>query len=385
MGGYPSSLHEFDPKVFMEDVSQNIAQALGTHPTFAKLSPKTIQAIASVSRMTEVSPGELIVREGDEKTDLFLFVSGAADAVRESSDGETVVLNSIAAGDCIGELAFLDGGSRSASVRATTPCTLIMIQADALQNAANAPAVIGELKGALASVVVKRARSLSDEMLASLRKQLEIKTIQNQFGYFLIFTIAIYMISTTLFYLVAEDYVKDIYDPGFSWQTVVFLAIPCLHIIRMMRIPLADLGIKREGLWRSFRETIVICVLITIPVAIYLVWFKPETAGNTPGASVDTFFLVQYFLHTVVQEVGSRGLLQGLFQKFLDDTKGHRAVLLTSTIFASLHLTFGVDAVVITFFASIIFGYVYLRQKNLLGVTLLHYWLGVLAAVAVAF
>lgn len=369
----------------MEDAPRNIAQALGAHPTFAKLSPETIQAIASVSKMTKASPGELIVREGDEKTDLFLLVSGSANAVRESGDGSSVVLNAITAGDCIGELAFLDGGRRSASVRAEVPCVLIMIPADALQNIANAPAVIGDLKGALASVVVSRARTLSDEMLASLRKQLEIKTVQNQFGYFLIFTIAIYMISTTLFYLVAEDYVEDIYDPGFSWQTVVFLAIPCLLIIRMMRIPLADLGIKREGLWRSFRETIVICVLITIPVAIYLVWFKPETSGNAPGASVDTFFLVQYFLHTVVQEVGSRGLLQGLFQKFLDDTKGHRAVLLTSTIFASLHLTFGVDAVVVTFFASIIFGYVYLRQKNLLGVTLLHYWLGVLAAVAVAF
>lgn len=369
----------------MEDATQRIAQALSAHPTFANLGPETIQAIASVSRMTEASSGELIVQEGDEKTDLFLFLSGSADAVRESSDGDSVILNSIAAGDCIGELAFLDGGSRSASVRATAPCTLIMIPADALQNTANAPAVIGEMKGALASVVVRRARSLSDEMLASLRKQLEIKTIQNQFGYFLIFTIAIYMISTTLFYLVAEDYVQDVYDPGFSWQTVVFLAIPCLLIIKMMRIPLADLGIKREGLWRSFWETVVICVLITIPVVIYLVWFKPEASGNASGASVDTFFLVQYFLHTVVQEVGSRGLLQGLFQKFLDDTKGHRAILLTSTIFASLHLTFGVDAVAITFFASIIFGYVYLRQKNLLGVTLLHYWLGVLAAVAVAF
>ncbi|MEP3116108.1 cyclic nucleotide-binding domain-containing protein [Nisaea sp.] len=369
----------------MEDVSQNIAQTLGAHPAFAKLSPQTIQAIASVSRMTEASPGELIVREGDEKTDLFLFVSGSANAVRGAEDGSSVVLNAINAGDCIGELTFLDGGRRSVSVRAETPCSLIMIPADALQDIANAPAVIGDLKGALASVVVSRARSLSDEMLASLRKQLEIKTVQNQFGYFLIFTIAIFLISTTLFYLVAEDYVQDVYDPGFSWQAVVFLAIPSLLIIRIMRIPLADLGIRREGLWQSFRETISICVLITIPVAIYLVWYKPEAAENAPAATVDAFFLVQYLLHTVVQEVGSRGLLQGLFQKFLDDTKGHRAVLLTSTIFASLHLAFGIDAVAITFFASIVFGYVYLRQKNLLGVTLLHYWLGVLAAVAVAF
>ncbi len=225
---------------------------------------------------------------------------------------------------------------------------------------------------------------MSDEMLASLRRQLEIKTIQNQFGQFLIFTITIFLISTALFYLVAEDYVQDVYDPGFSWQTIIFLAVPCLTIIKLMKIPLADLGIRKEGFWRSLGESVAICTVITIPVLVYVFAFGSPSAEAGTGVRVDALFLGQYFVHTLFQEVGSRGLLQGLFQKFLDDRKGHRAILLTSTVFAILHLTFGIDAVVITFFASIVFGYVYLRQKNLIGVTVMHYWLGVLAAAMVA-
>ncbi|PVB60463.1 hypothetical protein DCO57_16825 [Labrenzia sp. 011] len=86
--------------------------------------------------------------------------------------------------------------------------------------------------------------------------------------------------------------------------------------------------------------------------------------------------------------LGTRGCQAEPLRDFLrhhqTETRGHRAILLTSMIFASLHLTFGVDTVAITFFASIVFGYVYLYQKNLAGVVLMHYWFGVLAALMVA-
>ncbi|NQW01747.1 MAG: cyclic nucleotide-binding domain-containing protein [Rhodospirillales bacterium] len=369
----------------MQESQVHVAQILRSHPTFKNFTAETIATLTSVAKMEVVPPGEMIVREGEKCSILYLLVSGSASAVRKSAGADPIVLNAIAEGDCIGELAFMDGGQRTASVRAETPCDVLLIPAEALMRTAEGHAAMGDLKSALASVVVRRARAMSDDMLASLRQQLEIKTIQNQFGYFLIFTISIFLISTALFYLVAEHYVKDVYDPGFSWQTILFLAIPCLVVIKTMKIPLADLGIKREGLWSSFRESVAICIVLTIPVGIYLYGFKDPTVVNQSGVTVDIYFLLQYLANSLFQEVGSRGLLQGLFQKFLDDARGHRAIFMTSTVFASLHITFGLDAVIVTFFASFIFGYVYLRQKNLIGVTILHYWLGVLAASLVAF
>lgn len=368
-----------------DDTRPDLVEKLNAHPIAAHLSPEAVRTIASVSEAINAKPGEVIVREGEDCADLYLLISGTLIAARKAYNGDSLDLNMMDAGDCIGELTFLAGGVRATSVRADTPCELIFIPAEALQAVPDAQSAIGELKGALSKVVVNRARSMSDSMLLSLRRELEVQTLQNQFGQFLVFTISIFLISTMLFYLVAEDYVKDVYDPGFSWQTVFFLAVPCLLIIKFMRIPLADLGIRREGLWRSFRDSVLICIAITVPAAIYLYGFKPDSAGTDTGVVVNGFFLLQYLAHTVFQEVGSRGLLQGLFQKFLNDKKGHRAVFLTSTIFASLHITFGIDAVLITFVASIIFGYVYLKQQNLIGVIVLHYWLGVLASIVVAF
>jgi CRP-like cAMP-binding protein len=371
----------------MADDTRTILDALRTHSAFERLPDETIASIAEAARLVRREPGDFILREGDESDALYILLSGKAIVLRRAGDGSEVRLNAVPTGDCVGELAFLDGGTRTSSVRAESACSLIEIQAKALEARDDGPAVAGALKGALASVVVGRARRMSDDMLASLRRELEIKTLQNQFGHFLLFTIAIFLISTALFYLVAEEYVKDVYDPGFSWQAIFFLAVPCLIVIKVMNIPFADLGIRREGFWRALFQAVAACVVITIPAAIYLIFFK-ESAADTkpsPGVSVDTIFLLQYFAHTVFQELGSRGLLQGLFQKFLGDTKGHRAIMLTSVVFSSLHLAFGIDAVAITFFASIIFGYVYQVQKNLIGVTVLHYWLGVLAAIMVAF
>lgn len=369
----------------MTEASRSTLDALTAFHAFERLDPETVASIAAVSKWVTVEPGGMIVREGEESDALFLLLSGAAAALRQSGDEDAVLLNTIEAGDCIGELAYLDGGLRTSSVRAEERCQLVRIPAEELRALPDGPAIVGELKGALAAVVVARARRMSGDMLAAVRRELAIKTLQNQFGHFLFFTIAIFLVSTALFYLVAEDYVKDVYDPGFSWQAILFLAVPCLFVIRVLKIPLADLGIKREGFRRSLLQSLAFCGIITVPAAIYLFAFDQDAGSGDAGVSVDGVFLVQYFLHTVIQEVGARGLLQGLFQKFLDDARGHRAILMTSAVFASLHLAFGIDAVIITFFASIIFGYVYLKQGNLIGVTVLHYYLGVLAAIIVAF
>ncbi|MEM8627466.1 MAG: cyclic nucleotide-binding domain-containing protein, partial [Pseudomonadota bacterium] len=334
----------------------DIAAELKRHEGFDDLSDQTLASIALVARTIELDAGETIVREGETSRDLFVLVSGSAMAVRDdgdsNSDSTQIELNTVDTSDCIGELTFLAGGTRAASVKARTRCRLILIPADALDGLADHLEVVGALKGVLAGVVVRRNRRLSDEMLATLKEQLAIKTLQNQFGYFLILTISLFIVTSALLYMVSEEYVEDIYDPSFSWQTVVLLAIPSIIVIRLMKIPPRDLGIHGDRFWRSLGEAALLCVAFTIPVAIYLSVVGHQNAGNDSGASINTSFLLQYFVHCVLQEIGARGLLQNLFRKFLADKKGHKSVAFASIVFASLHITFGFDAVLVTLIAS---------------------------------
>ncbi|MEM7694247.1 MAG: cyclic nucleotide-binding domain-containing protein [Pseudomonadota bacterium] len=350
------------------------------HDVFAGLDEATLGAVATVSEPLAFEAGQTLVEEGDRARDLFVLLSGTAVAVRRGDDGREITLNTIEAGDCIGELAFLSGEPRRASVRASTRCEVILVPAARLEALPEPLPVLREVTGALASVAVKRAQGLSDRMLATLREQLAIKTLQTQFGHFLILTISLFLVSFALFYLVAEDYVSDVYDPRFAWQTVLLLAVPCVLVIWLMKIPARDLGLMREGLWRALGQSALVCAAIGVAFAAALYVFGGLSGLANAGRGVTPFFLAQYFVHCVIQEVGARGLLQNLFQKFLFDKSGHRSVLVGSVVFASLHITLGPFAVVITLIASILFGYMFLWQKNLAGVILLHFWLGTLWA-----
>ncbi|MEM6846818.1 MAG: cyclic nucleotide-binding domain-containing protein [Pseudomonadota bacterium] len=365
--------------------ANDIAAQLTRHEAFARLSEDVASSVASVSKRLRVEAGDAIVREGDTSRDLFVLVSGTAVAVRQDKDNVEVKLNTIDTGECIGELTFLEGGVRAASVKAQTPCQVIMVPVDALAALPDHREVIGELKGILAGVVVRRSRRLSDEILAATKEQLAVKTLQNQFGYFLILTISLFLVTTGLLYMVHENYVQDIYNPSFTWQTVLLLAIPSITVIRLMKIPPYDLGIRSERFWRSLAEAIVVCVVFTIPVAIYLYVSGDLATERDSGTALSASFVAQYFIHCILQEVGARGLLQNLFQKFLADERGHKSVVFASVVFASLHITFGIDAVLVTLVASFGFGYLYLKQKNLAGVILVHFWLGLLAAYTIAF
>ncbi len=368
-----------------QQAGEEAAVKRGQKKGLRMLAPDTRDAMLSIAEKVSFKAGDLIFAEGDQTNDFYLIEEGHVIGFRAGHGDEVEwQVARLGPGDVLGEVSFLDGGPRQISVRADTDGTLLKVHPFDLLALENGDHFYDNLRASIGITVVERMRVSTEKQIAALKRQLEDAKTQQQFGHFLLFTISIFLISTMLFYLVAEDYVQDVYDPGFSWQTVFFLAVPCLLIIKLMKIPLADLGIKREGFWRALVESIIICIVITIPAAVYMFGFRETPAGGSTGVTVDGLFLVQYLAHSLFQEVGSRGLLQGLFQKFLNDTKGHRAIFMTSVVFASLHITFGIDAVVITFFASIVFGYVYLRQKNLIGVTVLHYWLGVLAALLVA-
>jgi len=357
---------------------------LEASPVLRDVAPATREAVMAAARTVRVPAGQAVISEGEQSCDLYVLAEGTA-VVRRSVAGEPEALEvgSVERGELFGELAFLDNAPRASTVRAVTDCAFLMISHDALLARPDAAAVLGDLRTRIGSLAAGRAREFSNDALAALREQLRAQKFQNQFGHFLVFTIALFMISSTLFYLVAERYVRNAYDPSFAWQAVLLLAIPGTLIIWYLKIPLADLGIRRQGLWRALGEGAALCAAITAVALAIVLGTGVDIAPGDGGATIDWFFFVSYAAHSVVQEVGARGLLQGLFQRFLADERGHRSVLLTSIVFANLHLAFGFDAVVVTFVASILFGYIYLRHKNLAGVILVHYWLGSLAAILV--
>jgi ATP-binding cassette subfamily B protein len=65
--------------------------------------------------------GELIVEEGSAADGFYVIVSGSARLLRRADTGEEMSLGSLGPGDSFGEIALLEDGDRTSSVRASSP------------------------------------------------------------------------------------------------------------------------------------------------------------------------------------------------------------------------------------------------------------------------
>ena len=115
--------------------------ALGRVPLFEDFSAAELETVGACARELDVDPGTTVIREGETGTDLFLVGQGELDI---SIDGQTV--NTMHAGDFMGELALISGNPRSASATATVPATLYVIgKEDFEELRADHPRIDGKL------------------------------------------------------------------------------------------------------------------------------------------------------------------------------------------------------------------------------------------------
>lgn len=109
-----------------------------------------------------VREGDYILREGEEGRHMYVLLGGQAIIVRRTG-GVQKVLRQLGPGECLGEMALVESLPRSASVRASTACKLLRIDAatiDAL------PSIGAKIYRNIAISLSKRLRQTNE--LASL-------------------------------------------------------------------------------------------------------------------------------------------------------------------------------------------------------------------------
>jgi voltage-gated potassium channel len=93
-------------------------------PLFAQLNPQNVNRISSLLRSRVITAGSVIARRGEEAHDMFFITSGE---VELEVTPDPVVL---AEGDFFGEVALLKRSTRTATVRALTQVSLLVLNAD---------------------------------------------------------------------------------------------------------------------------------------------------------------------------------------------------------------------------------------------------------------
>ena len=97
-------------------------------PLFENLDDDNIIKISKLGKRKVFKRDDVIFVEHESGSALFVIISGKVKVSRESDDGREVILSIFGESDFFGEMAILDGLSRSASVTCIEEAELFIIE-----------------------------------------------------------------------------------------------------------------------------------------------------------------------------------------------------------------------------------------------------------------
>lgn len=112
-----------------EEGLQSTIDLLGRVPLFSELSSAELKRISQVAVPRSFPRDTRVFHEGDSGDACYIVRRGACRVTREHSDGRAITLANLGPGDIFGELAMLDGETRSASVESLEDTELLALPA----------------------------------------------------------------------------------------------------------------------------------------------------------------------------------------------------------------------------------------------------------------
>ena len=133
-------------------------------PLFSMLSPGQVDSLAANVVKQRIKRGSNVVEQGKNSNSLFLILAGRAHVVMADNKAREVIVATLKAGDCIGEMSLIDNEAHSATVTADTQMDVLVLGRDDFMRCVNENVAIASsvMRG-----LVQRLRS-ADQKIVSL-------------------------------------------------------------------------------------------------------------------------------------------------------------------------------------------------------------------------
>lgn len=124
------------------------------------LPPDLLANLEGFGESKDFEAGDVLVREGDATSHLYVLVSGELEVFTGKANGRELVYNTLRPGEYFGELS-LDGNPRSASVRAASPSRCVVIPGETVRTLVRThPEFAGHLVDRLIRLLRRSTHSL---------------------------------------------------------------------------------------------------------------------------------------------------------------------------------------------------------------------------------
>lgn len=103
-------------------------------PLFGDFSREELLEVVRGLELRSYDAGAILVSEGEPGDSLFILTHGTVRAFVRTPTGRNVEVRRMEEGEFFGEVSLLSGGTRSATVTAATPCELLELDRQTLDN-----------------------------------------------------------------------------------------------------------------------------------------------------------------------------------------------------------------------------------------------------------
>ena len=364
---------------------------------FAALTTERQRELLALATLIEAQPGECLVAEGASAQSLFVVASGEVEITRRVTAADPRhALRPLGPGETFGELGLVASSPASASVYARVPTTVLAIPLAALHAIFERDPASAPVYRALAGELAARLRTLTEVTVRALEREAAELHARVVVGTTLVWLVVILTVFTSALGLTRQLAESRWLTPVTTVLCLLGLAA-LAPVVRQARLPAAFWGLTTHGWRAAVRDAIVfslppIAVLLGVKWALItwadgwvdtpLLHVTPllasgaEAALRNHGAALAAYLLVSIPL----QEIAVRGGLQSALEEFLAGP--HRtvsAIVVSNLVFSVSHTFISSEFALLAFFPGLLWGWLYHRQRTVIGPILSHALIGLVA------
>lgn len=356
---------------------------------FRDLDDGQLSHLISNVREIHLTEGEFLLKEGDPSTDLFLIEDGSIEILKKNtSNGQEMVVCSLESGQIVGEMAFIRKGHREASARALKPTRLLAVS---LHIEKNDPLYL-ELKSRVSDLLMERLKKENEIVIENISANLEHTKARSGLGNLIVHLVALIFLYVYATRIISILDVQVISSTIISVPILALFAISMFMLIKASGYPLSSYGFN----WGSkgiVIESLILCiplfavVVITkwlvmnfLPAFYDLKFFHVSSGSDTSSTAALAILIGLYVLFVPIQEFIFRGAIQSSLEQFLlGKHRTLQAILISNLPFSMIHLHLSFSLAVLVYSYGVYWGWMYARQRTLIGCCINHFFVGIWA------
>ncbi len=142
---------------------------------FKDFDEKELQSVANLGVEKTITSGEEFFSSGQDATCFFVIQLGSVKIYSNLKSGDAAGITQMGSGSHFGELAFFDGGKRSATAQAVETCRIVEIPFDGLKTLLDLnPAMSVKFYKSCARLLASRLRTTTEDLTSVKEAKLRL-------------------------------------------------------------------------------------------------------------------------------------------------------------------------------------------------------------------